>query len=259
MFCWLSAYIFFFAETSIQQLKHLGETKKRELPTLEELCAFLDINARNIENNNTLQKYLVRRIRDLAQGGCMSQFFWDGGGSYQYRHWREDMVTDSEVINSLLLLCFFIDDVIFVPSWYCIYFASTWTVDYCSIRPVPKANLLVRNTSSHTMQPYNNNQNQTLTSNKSSPIHHNLVLYLKAKALKFQLVVIIFSTLFFCFFIILEWRILDFLGMLLIVLIQFLLTIVFCNSRRINLGPSGLNIAWVIDKWRIKLISKLYT
>lgn len=86
-------------ETSIQQLKHLGETKKRELPTLEELCAFLDINVRNIENNTILQKYLVRRIRDLAQGGCMSQFFWDGGGSYQYRHWREDMVTDSEVSN----------------------------------------------------------------------------------------------------------------------------------------------------------------
>lgn len=50
-------------ETSIQQLKQLASSKKSDFPTLEQLCAFLDIQTRNIENNVTLQQYLVRRIK----------------------------------------------------------------------------------------------------------------------------------------------------------------------------------------------------
>ena len=52
-------------ETSIQQLKQLATNKKNDFPTLEQICTFLDINVRSIENNTSLQQYLVRRIKGL--------------------------------------------------------------------------------------------------------------------------------------------------------------------------------------------------
>ena len=42
---------------------------------------------------------------DLAKGGCINEFHWDGGGSYNYKHWKEDMLTDSEVITRISFIC----------------------------------------------------------------------------------------------------------------------------------------------------------
>lgn len=37
----------------------------------------------------------------------MMEFLWDGGGSYNYKQWKEGMLTDSEII--LHLFCVYMD------------------------------------------------------------------------------------------------------------------------------------------------------
>ncbi|OTF76827.1 Cytochrome B561-like protein [Euroglyphus maynei] len=104
-------------ETPLKNLKQLAENRRREFPTLEQVCPFLDIsNVRNIENTIPLQEYLVRRLKDLAKGGCMIEFLWDGGGNYNYRPWKQDsMLTDAELI--LHVFCTYMDSrLLFNPT-----------------------------------------------------------------------------------------------------------------------------------------------
>lgn len=97
-------------------MKYLAENKRTEFPTLEQVCPFLDINnVRNIENNIPFQQYLVRRIRDLAKGGCMIEFNWNSGGNYNYKQWNDDMITDTEII--LHVFCVYMDSrLLFNPT-----------------------------------------------------------------------------------------------------------------------------------------------
>lgn len=61
----------------------------QHIPSLPALIQFLEIT--------TNQEYLVRRIRDLEKGGCMSEFKWNGGGSYNEKEWDPSLPTDSAV------------------------------------------------------------------------------------------------------------------------------------------------------------------
>lgn len=59
------------------------------IPSLATLLSFLEVT--------TNQEYLVKRIRELAKGGCMSEFKWNGGSSYNGRDWDDSLPTDCAV------------------------------------------------------------------------------------------------------------------------------------------------------------------
>jgi hypothetical protein len=44
------------------------------------------------------QDYLVHRVRELAKGGAMSGFRWNGGGSFRGHEWTDKLPTDSELV-----------------------------------------------------------------------------------------------------------------------------------------------------------------
>ncbi|VEN39396.1 unnamed protein product [Callosobruchus maculatus] len=64
------------------------------IPSLGTLLPFLEVT--------TNQEYLVKRIRELAKAGCMSEFKWNGGGSYNGKPWDESLPTDCKIVMHLL-------------------------------------------------------------------------------------------------------------------------------------------------------------
>lgn len=50
----------------------------------------------------TNQEYLVARIKALAKGGAMSEFRWNSGESFHGKEWEEHLPTDSAVVMHLL-------------------------------------------------------------------------------------------------------------------------------------------------------------
>lgn len=96
---------------SDSQPGHVGLDRLRKLaqapflisaiPTLPTLVPFLELS------NN--QEYLVKRIKILAKGGCMSEFKWNSGGSHNGKEWDSSLPTDSAVYRSIykkLYKCF---------------------------------------------------------------------------------------------------------------------------------------------------------
>lgn len=88
---------------SDSQPGHIGLDKLRKLaqsslasaiPTLPTLVPFLELC------NN--QDYLVNRIKILAKGGSMSEFKWNGGGSYNGKEWDSSLPTDTAIIMHLV-------------------------------------------------------------------------------------------------------------------------------------------------------------
>lgn len=67
------------------QLAHV----RHNIPSLSTLIQFLEIS--------TNQEYLVKRIRELEKGGCMSDFKWNGGSTYNGKDWDYSLPTDSAV------------------------------------------------------------------------------------------------------------------------------------------------------------------
>lgn len=65
------------------------------IPSLATLIPFLEIT--------TNQEYLEKRIRELARGGCMSEFKWNGGSSYKGKDWDDSLPTDCAVSYDLLV------------------------------------------------------------------------------------------------------------------------------------------------------------
>lgn len=62
------------------------------IPSLPTLIPFLEVTSN--------QEYLEKRMRELAKGGCMSEFRWNGGSNYNRKDWDESLPTDSAV-NSI--------------------------------------------------------------------------------------------------------------------------------------------------------------
>ncbi|RXM99871.1 Transmembrane protein 209 [Acipenser ruthenus] len=86
-------------EASISSLKQAALVKASLIPTLNAIVQYLDITSN--------QEYLVERIKDLAHGGCMSSFRWNGGGNLKARKWDTDLPTDSAII--MHVLCTYLD------------------------------------------------------------------------------------------------------------------------------------------------------
>ncbi|XP_060533654.1 transmembrane protein 209 [Cylas formicarius] len=63
------------------------------IPSLTTIIPFLEVHAN--------QDYLEKRIRELAKGGCMSEFKWNRGGSYNGKEWDDSLPTDCSVIMHL--------------------------------------------------------------------------------------------------------------------------------------------------------------
>lgn len=64
------------------------------IPSLPAIIPFLEITSN--------QEYLERRVRELAKGGCMSEFKWNGGGKYGGKDWDESLPTDCAIVMHLL-------------------------------------------------------------------------------------------------------------------------------------------------------------
>ncbi|XP_069681862.1 transmembrane protein 209 isoform X2 [Periplaneta americana] len=65
----------------------------QNIPTLMSLVPFLDLTSN--------QEYLVTRIKELAKGGCMSEYRWNGGGSMHNKDWEEHLPTDAAIVMHL--------------------------------------------------------------------------------------------------------------------------------------------------------------
>lgn len=87
-------------EVSISTLKQLAVTKSQFVPTLNAVVPFLELSSN--------QEYLVHRLRELGQGGCMSDFNWNGGSeAYKGKPWGDHLPTDCAIV--LHALCSYMD------------------------------------------------------------------------------------------------------------------------------------------------------
>ncbi|NXF40822.1 TM209 protein, partial [Nyctibius bracteatus] len=86
-------------EASISSLKQAALVKAPLIPTLNALVQYLDLTPN--------QEYLVERIKELSQGGCMSSFRWNRGGDFKGRKWDTDLPTDSAII--MHVFCTYLD------------------------------------------------------------------------------------------------------------------------------------------------------
>ncbi|KAM9277392.1 transmembrane protein 209-like [Cariama cristata] len=86
-------------EASISSLKQAALVKAPLIPTLNALVRYLDLTPN--------QEYLVERIKELSQGGCMSSFRWNRGGDFKGRKWDIDLPTDSSII--MHIFCTYLD------------------------------------------------------------------------------------------------------------------------------------------------------
>ncbi|KAM6425024.1 transmembrane protein 209 [Rhynochetos jubatus] len=86
-------------EASISSLKQAALVKAPLIPTLNALVQYLDLTPN--------QEYLVERIKELSQGGCMSSFCWNRGGDFKGRKWDTDLPTDSSII--MHIFCTYLD------------------------------------------------------------------------------------------------------------------------------------------------------
>lgn len=64
------------------------------IPSLATLIPFLEVTPN--------QEYLVKRIRELAKAGCMSEFKWNGGSSFNGKEWDDSLPTDCAIVMHLL-------------------------------------------------------------------------------------------------------------------------------------------------------------
>lgn len=84
---------------SLFALHHIAATKAHLLPKLSITLPYL-----NVHSN---QEYLVKRLRELARGGCMGDFKWNSGGSYADKPWCDDLPTDCAII--IYFFCCYLD------------------------------------------------------------------------------------------------------------------------------------------------------
>lgn len=62
-------------------------------PNLPTIVPFLELHPN--------QEYLVKRIRELAKGGCMSEYKWNGGSTYNGKDWDISLPSDAAIIMHL--------------------------------------------------------------------------------------------------------------------------------------------------------------
>ncbi|XP_076343527.1 transmembrane protein 209 isoform X1 [Tachypleus tridentatus] len=86
-------------DVSFSTLRQVALTKGQHVPKLATLLPYLDLTVN--------QDYLVQRIKELAKGGCMSEFKWNKGGSYKGKPWGDYLPTDCNVV--MHMFCTYMD------------------------------------------------------------------------------------------------------------------------------------------------------
>lgn len=87
-------------EANPSTLQQVALSKGQHVPTLASLLPYLDLNSNH--------EYLVQRIKELARGGCMSDFRWNSGSqNYRGKPWSDSLPTDSDIV--LHLLCTYLN------------------------------------------------------------------------------------------------------------------------------------------------------
>ncbi|KAK3909516.1 Transmembrane protein 209 [Frankliniella fusca] len=83
-------------QVGLERLRKTARTLTvvQNIPTLPNLVPFLELSPH--------QEYVVSRIRELAKGGCMSEFRWNSGGSFNGKPWDENLPTDATLVMHLL-------------------------------------------------------------------------------------------------------------------------------------------------------------
>lgn len=83
-------------QVGLERLKKTARTLTvvQNIPTLPHLVPFLELSPH--------QEYVVSRIKELAKGGCMSEFRWNSGGSINGKPWDENLPTDAMLVMHLL-------------------------------------------------------------------------------------------------------------------------------------------------------------
>ncbi|XP_025900108.1 transmembrane protein 209 isoform X2 [Nothoprocta perdicaria] len=84
---------------SISSLKQAALVKAAAIPTLNTIVQYLDFTPN--------QEYLVERIKELSEGGCMSSFRWNRGGDFKGRKWDADLPTDCAIL--MHIFCTYLD------------------------------------------------------------------------------------------------------------------------------------------------------
>ncbi|XP_073229325.1 transmembrane protein 209-like [Porites lutea] len=84
---------------SLSAVRQVAVTKADQVPTLPSIIPYLEAS------NN--QEYLVQRLSELAQGGCMGLYRWNSGGQYRGKLWEQDLLADSQLL--LHMFCTYMD------------------------------------------------------------------------------------------------------------------------------------------------------
>ncbi|KAL9960685.1 hypothetical protein ACROYT_G034171 [Oculina patagonica] len=84
---------------SLSAVRQVAVSKADQAPTLRSIIPYLEAS------NN--QEYLVQRLSELAQGGCMGLYRWNSGGQYRGKLWEQDLLADSQLL--LHMFCTYMD------------------------------------------------------------------------------------------------------------------------------------------------------
>ncbi|XP_018795793.1 PREDICTED: transmembrane protein 209 [Bactrocera latifrons] len=87
---------------SLERLKKTVENQQfvnQYMPMLPLILPFLEMSSN--------QEYLVQRIKDLAEGSCISDYRWNSGAAYHGLKWDEHLPTDSAILFHLF--CVYMD------------------------------------------------------------------------------------------------------------------------------------------------------
>ncbi|XP_064604639.1 transmembrane protein 209-like [Liolophura sinensis] len=186
-------------EVSVTTLKRLALTKAQYVPSLNAVVPYLDFGSN--------QEYIVKRIKHLSLGGCMSDYDWNGGGNYG-KPWGEHLPTDAALIAHLF--CTYLDSLLPADPKYLD--GKTFTSQYFLKTP-DKPNLKKAD-------------NLLLYQAKINPPHFNVVIGEETWTLPKGRNNLFYAILLFLYHIKTKEH-----GML----------------GRINLGLSGVNVLWVLD------------
>lgn len=79
-------------EASLDQLRKCCDLSG-DMSSLKSLLPFLSVS--------THQQYVVARIKKLSKGGCLNDFRWNGGGSFDGKPWQEHLPSDAAITMHL--------------------------------------------------------------------------------------------------------------------------------------------------------------
>ncbi|XP_054724531.1 transmembrane protein 209-like [Uloborus diversus] len=184
---------------SLFALHQIAVTKSQHLPTLSAILPYLDLHLN--------QEYLCRRLKDLAQGGCMGEFKWNSGGSYNDKQWCDDLPNDSAII--MHILCCYLDA--HLPQEPHFPEGKPFSSKY--FKKVPE-------------KPVVSKDLHYIYQSSLNPPHFNVFLGEDTCTLKKG------RSNLFC---------------ALVIFLHYLKTKECGMLGRVNLGPSGLNILWVLE------------